>query len=260
MWRPPVPGLRLAAAAALVTVAAAVAAVVLAGQKADWSASDVARCGSLCRPVVCTQCTRVSFTTVDGIALSGIRRGSGRSALVLSNEYVSGQSIWRALPEQLQRMGYVVLTYDYRGIGESSGRFDPTRGAEDLQAAIGYIRATGADRVVLIGSSLGGLLSADLAANAGADGLVLISPARSFAGLTVRDAALRELGIPKLFAWFSDDKVTAQASHMFEVAGAPKDKVIYPGSGHGTQLLRTGSGGDFVRTLQAWLLVHLPAR
>lgn len=69
---------------------------------------------------------------------------------------------------RLQRMGYNVLTFDYRGYGKSTGSF-PTeaRVYEDAEAAWAYLvnrRALDPHRVFIYGHSLGGAIAIDLAA------------------------------------------------------------------------------------------------
>jgi alpha-beta hydrolase superfamily lysophospholipase len=117
--------------------------------------------------------------------------------VVFSNEYDAGQAGWGELPEHLRRHGYTVLTYDWRGLGASGGRFDPTKAADDLRAAVAYLRQARPAQLVLVGASLGAMVTATQATALHPVAIGLLSPARSFAGITVSDQVMRRLGMPQ---------------------------------------------------------------
>jgi putative redox protein len=67
-------------------------------------------------------------------------------------------------PELIDRIaydiGYVGLTFTFRGCGNSTGDFSLQGWVDDLRAAIDYLmRETGVDRVVLVGTNTGGSLA-----------------------------------------------------------------------------------------------------
>jgi uncharacterized protein len=134
--------------------------------------------------------TRLTWTTDDGVAISG-RRWPARSsearavAVVLAHGFSasSDDAHVRALAEALVTRGFDVVSYDARGHGGSEGvstlgdaeRFDV--------AAARAVAAAMAPRVVLVGASMGAIAvlrhAADSASAAGAAGVVLLScPAR----------------------------------------------------------------------------------
>ena len=77
---------------------------------------------------------------------------------------------WRAL-------GFNLLAYDYRGYGSSEGRPTEAGTYQDLQAAIAWAKDQGFDesRILLLGKSLGGGVSSQVAANQKVAGLILHS-------------------------------------------------------------------------------------
>ena len=88
-------------------------------------------------------------------------------------EYLSSAgllSYWRAL-------GFNLLAYDYRGYGSSEGRPTEAGTYQDLQAAIAWAKDQGFDesRILLLGKSLGGGVSSQVAANQKVAGLILHS-------------------------------------------------------------------------------------
>src|SRR5262245_36853395 len=244
--------------------AIALLVLVLGGcSSSDWSPGDAHRCSD-CQPVRCTHCRHVTFAAPDGTALGGLlwtttapRTPSG-PAVVLSNEYDAGQAGWGDLPEHLRRRGYTVLTYDWRGLGASAGRFDPTKAGDDLRAAVAYVRQTRSTRVVLIGASLGAMVTATQAALLHPTALALLSPARSSAGITVSDQVVRQLGMPKLLVTSDQDKAAGQATGIFRAATPPKQVLVYPGDAHGTQILHGPHRADVLAQLDAWLGRYAP--
>jgi alpha-beta hydrolase superfamily lysophospholipase len=248
----------------IVTVALLALLVMLGGCSArDWNPSDARRCRD-CQPVRCTHCRHVSFAAPDGTTLGGVlwpaapARPPGGPAVVFSNEYAAGQADWGALPEHLRRHGYTVLTYDWRGLGASGGRFDPTKAADDLRAAVAYLRQTRPTQLVLVGASLGAMVTATQATALHPVAIGLLSPARSFAGVTVSDQVMRRLGMPKLLVASEQDKAAEQASGIFRAAAPPKQVLDYPGDAHGTQILHGPHRADVLAQFDAWLGRYAP--
>jgi len=77
---------------------------------------------------------------------------------------------WRAL-------GFNLLAYDYRGYGSSEGRPTEDGTYQDLQAAIAWAKGQGFDesRILLLGKSLGGGVSSQVAVHQKVAGLILHS-------------------------------------------------------------------------------------
>lgn len=107
----------------------------------------------------------------DGALLAGRRYrvpvGTPRGAILLAGATGITQGFYTAFAQWTARRGYEVLTFDFRGIGESLGaahvRDSLARkqdwGERDLPAALDWLlAATGAGQVDLIGHSAGGQL------------------------------------------------------------------------------------------------------
>jgi pimeloyl-ACP methyl ester carboxylesterase len=67
--------------------------------------------------------------------------------------YPADQSSWYATAERLAQEGYLVLTFDFRGYGDSGGEKQIDLIDGDVGAAITAIRGEGAAEVVLAGAS-----------------------------------------------------------------------------------------------------------
>jgi pimeloyl-ACP methyl ester carboxylesterase len=191
----------------------------------------------------------VTFTSDDGITLSGTLYGSGASAVVFSHMFPTDQTSWTLLAQDLAGRGYMVLTYDFRGYGKSQGAKEVSKIDHDLRAAVAFVRAQGATRLVLVGASMGGMATAKVAAVENPAAVVIMSAPQSFAGLVVSDDEVKAISAPKLFIGSEQDGATSATLHMAEVASAPKDKYIYPGSGHGTYIFDTKYGADLTQRI-----------
>jgi uncharacterized protein len=94
---------------------------------------------------------------------AGLRPGERRAGVVLCHGYTGVRTIY--LPENARMLaaaGYVVLTFDYKGWGDSDGpksRLAPHSRVADVQAALTFLSAqpeVDADRLGIYGTSYGG--------------------------------------------------------------------------------------------------------
>jgi len=111
----------------------------------------------------------VSFYS-EGVRLAGdlflpddLKPGETRAGIVLCHGYTGVRAM--ALPDnarELNKHGYVVLTFDYKGWGDSEGpknRLAPYSRVADVQAALTFLGAQAqvdADRLGIYGTSYGG--------------------------------------------------------------------------------------------------------
>lgn len=189
----------------------------------------------------------VRFTTEDGIRLTGELRGRGSTGVILSHMFPADRTSWAPFADLLAHEGYVALTYDFRGYGDSGGERAIDDIWRDLLAAIEFLRGRGVSRVVLIGASMGGTASLVAAARDDVAGVVTLSGASTFMGLLAPPEALRAIAEPKLFlAAEGDGSAAATAQHFYANSPPPKRVEIVTGDDHGTDLL-TGSQGEVVR-------------
>ncbi len=133
----------------------------------------------------------VSFMTEDGLELKGWlippRSVRGRApALILCHGQGANRSDFTELAVSLSRRGYAVLTFDFRGHGESGGRRTSLGHHEqkDVRAALGFLlrrQDVDPDRIGIFGFSLGG--AAAIMAAAGTDGLRAVAADSAFTSL-----------------------------------------------------------------------------
>jgi pimeloyl-ACP methyl ester carboxylesterase len=195
----------------------------------------------------------VSFTTDDGVTLRGHVFGSGRESVILAHMYPADQTSWYATAERLAQQGYMALTFDFRGYGESGGQKQVALIDRDVDAAIAWIRGEGASEVVLVGASMGGTASliagvrAQTLSSIRLAGIATLSAPVEFQGLSASDAVPR-LVVPLLFIAAEKDVGAAGARELEQLSSGRGGLEIVPGSDHGTDLL-TGKQREKVSAL-----------
>lgn len=198
----------------------------------------------------------VTFPSADGVTLSGRVFGSGTRGVVLAHMYPTDQSSWFATAADLARDGFLVLTFDFRGYGTSTGTKQIDRIDEDLRAAVTEIRMLGAEKVGLVGASMGGTAALIVAATDPVDTVVTLSAPVEFQGLSAREAVTR-VRPPKLFMAAEGDEGAQGARDLYRAAPEPREMELFPGSAHGTELL-SGPGSEQVNArLFSFLVQHL---
>jgi uncharacterized protein len=253
----------------LVTVAVVAVVALLAGCGGDEPAAAPATRSTTPAPSASPSPSAgvaVSFAAPDGTALAGHLFGAGASAVVLSNMGDNDEADWMRFAPTLAAQGYAVLTYAYRYPPRSSRLTAPmARGAvDDLRGAVGFVRARGAQRVILIGASLGGMVTAKTAGALAVDGIVIMAaPAdRPDFDMRVDAAELAAVTAPKLFVASDGDPTVdpAETRKLFDGSPEPKRWHAFPGTAHGTRLFATAAGADLGRLLIEFVASVAPVR
>jgi len=207
----------------------------------------------------------VTFAAADGVTVTGRLRGTGTTAVVLSNMGDNDPAAWERFAPTLAARGYSVLTYSYRyPVRAPSFTATMAKGAvDDLRGAVAFVRARRASRVVLIGASLGGMATAKVAGVLTAEAVVVISAPADLPDfdLRVEDADLSAITGPSLFiATDNDTTVPAvETRRLFDLAPQPKRWHSFASAAHGTQLLDTPFAEDFRSLLVDFVTEVAPA-
>ena len=189
------------------------------------------------------------FSTSDGATLVGVVLGSGPRGLVLGHQLGSDLCEWLPQARRFAKAGYRVLVFDFAGFGDSQpgpdGRVDT-----DVVAAAEQLRRRGVDRIVLVGSSMGGtaVLSAATRIRPPVAGVVSLSGPSGFGGVDAQGAMAR-LRVPVLFVVGADDQPFREQARLLYRAARVRDKrlLVVPGGGHGTGLLEFGEDAPRLR-------------
>jgi dienelactone hydrolase len=107
----------------------------------------------------------VSFTTEGGGKICADVYGEGKRAVVLAHGGRFTKESWRPQAEVLAVKGFKVVAFDFRGFGCSTGPGDKDMFtapmANDVLAAVHYLKKHGAQTVFAIGGSFGGAATGD---------------------------------------------------------------------------------------------------
>ena len=191
----------------------------------------------------------ITLLTSDGVQLAAVfytpeSLNEDTDILILVHEAYRERSSWDDFSSAALENGYAVIALDLRGHGQSSGDpvFDEAMD-HDIDAVVDWISASpdlDEDRIAIVGASVG----ANLALRAGArhpqiQSLVLLSPGMSAWGIGVKDAILDYGRRPLLLVAAEGDAYPAKSVQRLNELGRGYDHVVlYPGSGHGTGLIR----------------------
>lgn len=173
---------------------------------------------------------KVTFVTEDGITLAGTLIQQGPNYVILSYQWHASQYVWQDFASELVDQGYSVLMYDYRGVGDSGGTFDPDQATKDVTAAYQFLQSRGVQSVVMIGASMGA--SSTYKAALRVKGAVLVSP-----GFVFDKAALRGPQGPLLFITSTYDSARQSGEEIFAASSEPKQLFISRGQAHGNAII-----------------------
>jgi dienelactone hydrolase len=196
----------------------------------------------------------------DGGVVHADIYGSGERSVVLVHGGRFDRTSWREQAVVLAEAGFRVVAIDLRAAaevragGEPTCLYDPKCIAQDVLAAVRYLRREGATTVAVIGGSLGGGAAAQAAVEAGAseiERLVLL------AHMSIEHPE-RLVG-RKLFVVSRDDARGGgvlrlpEIRDQYERAPQPKELLILEGSAHAQFLFETDQGDRLLREIVRFL-------
>ncbi|MBT4610764.1 MAG: alpha/beta fold hydrolase [Gemmatimonadetes bacterium] len=198
----------------------------------------------------------LTFKTQDGYqirATLALPSGQGDSlvpGVVLIHSGGGDRSEWNAFIPLLNQRGYAALAYDIRGSGGSTHLpedythraiyDDPEMAPHDLRAALSTLRnmdTVDAQRIAVVGASIGGNLAVVASAQFDVQAAVSISPKTS----AVRNLAGRDsLSLSSVYYISSSldqgGKRKAWVEELYGLTTAPKELDIVQGTGHGVYI------------------------
>ena len=189
----------------------------------------------------------VELMSSDGLPMRAEVWWGGETWLLLGHMFTANLRAWDPIAEDFHARGYSVLTWDFRGHGETP-QFayipEELRAAElhrEWRAALDYAEAAGAERVYGAGASMGGTSLVVTAAMEAAmddrlDGMILISAPTVFRGLDAL-ADYAAVTIPRLIIVGVDDRSAPTFARLFHRdAAGPSKLVELPTNLHGNAL------------------------
>lgn len=190
----------------------------------------------------------VEFSTPDGVLLEGTLYGEGPDGIVLAHMRGADRSTWEPFAEVAAADGFRVLAFDFRGYGGSEGETDTSLDV-DLTSAVEHLQGEGVDSVVVMGASMGGTATVNVASELDLGGIVSLSAPAEFQGLPALGVAA-DVEEPTMFISAADDQPYADAAQaMSELTPDLRRLSIVDGSAHGTNLF-----AEHEEDLNVWLL------
>jgi len=200
----------------------------------------------------------VTFTTQDHIPLSGTIFGEGDFVVILTHMGIPGtdQSSWHPFARSLAERGFRVLTFDFRGRGQSGGKPEFNTLPYDMDAAIQYLNELGYTRIACIGACMGGTACILAALDHDLVGLGVIASVLSNGKPNeVSMDEILQLNLPKIFIYGAYDFPTVITDMKTISASAPEPKMVqvYQTYEHGTDIFDTDYGKQFSELLFRFL-------
>jgi pimeloyl-ACP methyl ester carboxylesterase len=184
----------------------------------------------------------VDFKATDGVPLRGYLFGEGATGVILAHMYPADQKSWFPLARKLAEKGYLAMTFDCRGYGESGGKKVVAEIDRDLEGAYRLLQPR-VQKIFLMGASMGGTAAIRVAARNPTAGVVSLSAPMAFKGLDARQA-IGTIEVPCLFISAEGDSYAYTAAHELHKAAKSQraSLLIVPGPEHGTRLFGSPSG------------------
>lgn len=207
---------------------------------------------------------RVELAISDGQVLVGdvftpteIAEG-GAPALLVMHQNRSKRQSWEPLVPSLVEAGYIVLTVDLRGHGETGGTVDWSLAQEDTQMWIGFLttrEGVNPEKIAVMGASIGSNLAlVGCAASEACETAIALSPGLNFFGVEPEEAVsdgLRRRSALLIAARGDTDSAVA----VRQMAGSSQGALglrVYEGFDHGTDLF-----DDNLESVQTLILTWL---
>jgi pimeloyl-ACP methyl ester carboxylesterase len=186
---------------------------------------------------------RVTMKAADGVKVAGFVQGRGIVGVVLVHQVNGDHCGWAEEAAFLARRA-LVLSVDLRGYG-ASGRATGAKALlyrNDIAASVTELRRRGAERIVLVGASMGGsaVVVAASVISPPVDAVVAVSAPANFKGQNASAAAAKLSMAVRFVAARDDGRAAATATALVERATASADAKaeLYDKGGHGWALLR----------------------
>ncbi len=205
----------------------------------------------------------VTFVTADSVTIHGtlyLCDGDQKSpALVLLHMLRHKRQDWDVLAREAVQTGFVVLTIDLRGHGQSVKEGSRTLDfkefsnaefaamLEDVKSAVSFLRneaSVDANCLSLAGASIGANLALKYAAiDTAIQSIVLLSPGLEYRGLTTEEEMKSYGKRPVLLIAARDDDYSSDSiQKLATLARGPARQQLYESAGHGTFMFQAEPG------------------
>ena len=204
--------------------------------------------------------TSIPLSSPDSGALSADLYGTGPEGVILiAHGGYSSRESWAGTARLLADSGFQVLVFetraaiDLRAGSETACLYEAPCMARDVRAAIRHFRASGIERLTLMGGSAGGGAAAVAASDedGGVDRVILLAPMAIEAPQQIQGRKLVVVG--RLDRGSGDRLRLPGILDQYEKAPGPKDLLILEQSAHGQRLLESPAGPAILQAILRFL-------
>lgn len=211
---------------------------------------------SSCKKDAQKRSTELTWITQDGFTQQGTLYTPNKKnapALILVHALGGQRSDWEFLALRAAARGYLVLTYDMRGHGDSAtrnGKSSPfnrfesedwNRAVADIGLAKRQILANGAspENLFIVGASIGANMTVQYAdADPEIQAVVLLSPGVKYKNLDIENTVKDNRRLPMLLMAAEGDRYSADSIDKMKIwSPAYAESRMYSGTSHGIDLL-----------------------
>ncbi len=201
--------------------------------------------------------TTVTFTTEDGVQLSGRVFGTGKDWVVLAHMLQGDQAAWEPFARQLAGRGYTALSFNFRSYAPSGGRRETDHFDTDVKAAMKYATDSGAAKVFLAGAQIGGTTVLKVGAKQEVPGIIALSaPGRMEAMEFTLAEQINYMSPVLLLVSQGDSSAVQDMRNMYDSIKTEKEIAVLPGNAVGTNMLVGPYAGDATDRIFSFLQRH----
>ena len=184
-----------------------------------------------------------------------VRYGTGPVAVILAYQYKGKMHDWKFFAEELESAGFSAYTFDFNGYGSKGGwKKERSKNHLDVVEVAKFAREQGAEKLFLIGSSMGAGAVLKAAETLDTDGVIAMAPYVDRGSKFASPSSVTAKAIEEKVLLVSA-KGDTSASHAKKL-----DKLIpesglamYGGKAHGMAILKTSDGKDLRSKVFAFL-------
>lgn len=178
------------------------------------------------------------------------------TGLVLLHMLNSSRHSYDGFAESAQAMGFAVISLDFRGHGDSEGKWqnfneEDFRNMElDAKAAYNYLKSKKTAGVYAIGASIGANTAINFAYHqTDILGAVALSPSKNYRGISTEEALVNFTKRLMIVTSSGDEKSYADSVWIYNAAKGDKHIEKFDNSYHGTNLL----GTKLIESIIGWI-------
>lgn len=214
----------------------------------------------------------ITIKTEDGVEIIGDYYPAGSEkvpAVLLLHMMPATRKSWVDFAEKLNEAGFDAFAIDLRGHGDSLNKSDGTylnyknfsntehqASIHDVEASVNFLKQKGAEKIILMGASIGANLALQYAAtHHDVASAVLLSPGLDYRGVLTDHMPERfARGQAVFYAASSEDSYAAETIRKLyqeTPEGVTKEEKIFDQAGHGTDMFSRELG--FMDEIIKWL-------